>query len=127
MTFNRVFCILIGHSLVKSSNNNEQTHSSGCLANGAGCLVAVLIFPFSFMPAAWLAFAMGPMGCALPNNCSQGEKFLKGVVSLVIFVGGGFGVPLATGALANRGIRTIQMNNAVNRAKPSEDNISKNQ
>ncbi|AFY62173.1 hypothetical protein [Synechococcus sp. PCC 6312] len=120
MTFDRVSSILIGHSLVKSSNSNEPTHSSGWLANGAGCLVAVLIFPFSFIPAVWLAFAMGPMGCALPNNCSQGEKALKGVVSLVIFVGGGLGVPLAAGALAKGGIKTIQVN-AVNRFKSQED------
>jgi len=109
-----------------ASPNDAQTPPSGCFANAAGCLVAVVILPFSLVPAAWLAFAMGPMGCTLPNNCSKGEEVFKGIVSLVIFAGGGLGVPLAAGVLAQRSIKTTQMN-AVNRARPSEDNISKNQ
>jgi hypothetical protein len=86
---------------MKTSNNKGRTQSSGCLSKGAGCLVALLIFPFSITFAFWFAFALGPMSCALPNRCSKVAETAKGIVSIVILVGGGFVVPLTVGRLVD--------------------------
>jgi hypothetical protein len=84
----------------------------------AGCLVASLIFPFSIAAAGWFAFALGSMSCALPNKCSKGQENAKGILSIVILVGGGFGIPLAVGSLVGKAVEM----NAVNHSKPREDN-----
>ncbi|MEG3439782.1 hypothetical protein V0288_21825 [Pannus brasiliensis CCIBt3594] len=44
----------------------------------------------------WLTFALGPMGCALPNRCSPFQEGAKAILSLVILFGGGFALPITT-------------------------------
>ncbi|MDS3862075.1 hypothetical protein RIF25_14830 [Thermosynechococcaceae cyanobacterium BACA0444] len=92
----------------ESKVSRDQSPWPGCLAPAAGCLVTVIIFPFTLLISGWLAFTMGPMGCAFPKNCSQAEKGVKGIVSLVILMGGGFGVPLTVGALVGFGIKAME-------------------
>lgn len=103
-----------------SPSNKDRTQSSSCLSAAAGCLVASLIFPFSITFEFWFAFALGPMSCALPNKCSKGEETAKGILSIVILVGGGFGIPLTIGSLVNKAVKI----NAVNHSKLEDDNPS---
>jgi hypothetical protein len=105
---------------VTSPNNKDRTQSSGCLSTAAGCLVASLIFPFSITFAFWFAFALGPMNCALPNRCSKVAETAKGILSIVILVGGGFGIPLTVGSFVNKAVKM----NAGNYSKPREDSQS---
>lgn len=67
-----------------------------------GCLISALLFPFCITLSLWLSFALGPMGCAFPNKCSRSQENAKGILSLVILFGGGFGIPIATGILVGK-------------------------
>jgi hypothetical protein len=58
------------------------------------------------------------MGCALPNRCSKAEEFAKGILSMVILVGGGFGIPLIIGSLVGKAVQIT----AVNHSKSRDDN-----
>lgn len=113
---------------MKVANSDEETQKSGCLANGAGCLIAGLIFPFSMIISGWLAYAVGSAGCALPNRCSQGEETIKGLVAMVIFYGGGFGVPLTAGILASQSINKGRnwMENDSSTRQENKDNSNPN-
>ena len=93
-----------------SPNNKNHTRSSGCLSMAGGCLVASLIFPFSITFFGWFAFALGSMGCALPDKCSVVQVYAKGILSIVIIVGGGFGVPLAVGGLVGKAVKRNTLN-----------------
>jgi len=61
----------------------------------------------------WVAFALGPIGCAYPSKCSQPQEYAKGILSIVILVGGGFGIPIGTGILVGK----VVQNGVRNRAK----------
>ncbi|MDD1417129.1 hypothetical protein MEN41_21755 [Dolichospermum sp. ST_con] len=85
---------------MKSPSKNQTTESAGCLSKSAGCLVSVLLFPFFITIFGWFAFSIGPMSCAYPSKCSQLEENAKGILSIVILIGGGWGIPIVTGILA---------------------------
>jgi hypothetical protein len=101
-----------------SPNNKNHIQSSGCLSQAAGCLVASLIFPFSIYFFGWSSFALGSMSCAFPSKCSKVEEYARGIIAMVVLVGGGFGIPLAAGILVGKALKT----NAVNDSKHTEDN-----
>jgi hypothetical protein len=102
---------------MKSTNKNQNTESSGCLSRSSGCLISVLLFPFCITLSLWLSFALGPMGCALPNKCSKVQENAKGVLSLGILFGGGFGVPIGTGILIGKGVQ----NGVTNRSSSTKN------
>ena len=95
---------------MKSPAKNQPNETTGCLSSSAGCLVSALLFPFLMTLSGWVAFAVGPMGCAHPSKCSQSQENAKGILSIVILVGGGFGIPIGTGILVGKvvqnGVRT---------------------
>ncbi|MBR8831855.1 MAG: hypothetical protein N5P05_002162 [Chroococcopsis gigantea SAG 12.99] len=105
---------------MKSTDTNQASKKSNFHSSLAGCVVSALLFPFCLTLSAWLAFALGPMGCALPNRCSKSQENVKAIVSLMIFVGGGLGIPIITGIgmgkAVGKGVDIIE------RAKSTEDN-----
>ncbi|WP_072016522.1 hypothetical protein [Neosynechococcus sphagnicola] len=96
---------------MKSPSKNQNTESAGCLAS-------ILLFPFFMTIFGWFAFALGPMSCAHPNKCSQLLENVKGILSIAILVGGGFGIPIAAGILVDRAVQ----NGVVNRSNSKKDN-----
>jgi hypothetical protein len=98
---------------MKSPSKNQNTESSGCLSRASGCLISAILFPFCITLSLGLSFAFGSMGCALPNKCSQSRMNAKSILSLAILLGGGFGIPIATGILVGKVVR----NDAMNRSK----------
>jgi len=58
-----------------------------------------------WVPLMWIAFAIGPMSCAFPSRCSAGEQNARGFVSMVVGLGGGFGIPLASGVLLTKALK----------------------
>jgi hypothetical protein len=68
-----------------------------------------LLFPFCITLSEWFAFALGTMGCTLPNKCFQPQENAKGILELVILFGGGFGILIATGILADKFLQSGDM------------------
>ena len=97
---------------MKSPDKNQPNETIGCLSSSAGCLVSALLFPFFMTLSGWVAFALGPMGCAHPSKCSQSQEYAKGILSMVILFGGGFGVPIGTGILVSKVIQNVVRNRA---------------
>jgi hypothetical protein len=52
------------------------------------------------------------MGCAYPSKCSQSQENAKGILSMVILFGGGFGIPIGTGILVSKVIQNVVRNRA---------------
>jgi cytochrome bd-type quinol oxidase subunit 2 len=98
---------------MKSPAENQTNKTRGYLSSCSGCLVSALLFPFFMTLSGWLAFALGPMGCAYPSKCSQSQENAKGILSMVILFGGGFGIPIGTGILVGK----VVQNGVRNRAK----------
>jgi len=91
---------------MKESSKDQNTSSAGCCPpESFGCLLSLIIFPFFMIPSAWMSFAVGPMGCALPKRCSEAEQNGKAIASMVVFLGGGFGVPIASGVLLTKALK----------------------
>jgi hypothetical protein len=90
---------------MESPNKNQNTESSGCLSRSSGCLISALLFPFCITLSSWLSFALGPMSCAFPNQCSRSQESARGILALVILFGGGFGIPIGTGILVSKVIQ----------------------
>jgi hypothetical protein len=103
---------------MKSPSQNRNTESSGCLSSSSGCLITALLFPFCITLSMGLSFALGPMGCALPNKCSKFQENAKGILSLVILLGGGVGIPIATGIWVGK----VVQNGVMDRSNSTNDN-----
>ena len=97
---------------MKSPAENQTNETRGYLSSCSGCLVSALLFPFFMTISGWVAFAVGPMGCAHPSRCSQSQEYAKGILSMVIVVGGGFGIPIGTGILVSKVIQNVVRNRA---------------
>ena len=97
---------------MKSPAENQTNETRGYLSSCSGCLVSALLFPFFMTLSGWLAFALGPMGCAYPSKCSQSQENAKGILSIVILVGGGFGIPIGTGILVGKVVQSGVRNRA---------------
>jgi hypothetical protein len=76
------------------------------IAKLAGCLSFVALFPLCIVVSVWVAFAIGPMSCALPNRCSRSEETVKGVLSILVLLGGGIGIPIVVASLVEKGLKT---------------------
>lgn len=85
----------------QTSGDEELERRPNCLARSAGCLVSAVLFVPCWVISGWLAFALG-MSCAFPQRCSAFEKWLKGGVGLVVFFGGGVGLPIGAGLVTHR-------------------------
>jgi hypothetical protein len=88
--------------MVTEKKSNRKANRLGCLAGG---LVFCLLFPLCFFVFSWLSFALGPMGCAFPSQCSAGAAIIKGIVSMAIFFGGGFAVPILISCAVGKAVR----------------------
>jgi hypothetical protein len=87
---------------MKASRTNKNDTIAGCLS---GCLVFIVLFPLCATFSFWLAFALGPMGCAFPNKCSQSQQNVKGIVSIVVALGGGVVLPIAISSFVGKAVR----------------------
>lgn len=85
--------------------DEENIKKSGCLPVAAGCLVSIVLLPVCLYTIGWISFAVS-MSCAFPNNCSEPDRFNKGVLSIVL-LGGVVGIPIASGIFVSR----LLMNN----------------
>lgn len=91
---------------MQESNQNQDTVSAGCCPPASfGCLLSLILFPICAVPSMWIAFAIGPMSCAFPSRCSAGEQNARGFASMVVGLGGGFGIPLASGVSLTKALQ----------------------
>jgi hypothetical protein len=74
---------------------NKSTRTGCGCSPVLGCGCFILLFPICITFFGWMAFAFGPMSCALPSHCSQSEQTAKGIISLGFLFGGGFVLPTA--------------------------------
>ena len=49
-------------------------------------IVTVTLFLSSFFFFAWIAFAVGPMRCSLPNRCTTLQENLYAVFSILVML-----------------------------------------
>jgi len=95
-----------GVAAMQESSKDQDTVSAGCCPPASfGCLLSLILFPICAVPLMWIAFAIGPMSCAFPSRCSAGEQNARGFVSMVVGLGGGFGIPLASGVLLTKALK----------------------
>ncbi|BCU10118.1 MULTISPECIES: hypothetical protein [Microcystis] len=87
--------------MVTEKKSNRTANGLGCLAGG---LVFCLLFPLCVFFFVWLSFALG-MSCALPSQCSAAAAFMKGILSLILFFGGGFAVPIFLSCAVGKAVR----------------------
>ena len=91
---------------MQESSEDQNTTSAGCCPPASfGCLLSLILFPICAVPSMWIAFAIGPMSCAFPSRCSAGEQNARGFVSMVVGLGGGFGIPIASGVLLTKALK----------------------
>jgi len=88
--------------MVTEKKSHRKADGLGCLAGG---LVFCLLFPLCFFVFAWLSFAVGPMGCAFPSQCSAEEEIIKFILSMISFFGGGFAVPIFLSCAVGKAVR----------------------
>ncbi|TRU19365.1 MAG: hypothetical protein EWV92_11100 [Microcystis aeruginosa Ma_MB_S_20031200_S102] len=82
--------------------SNRKVNGLGCLAGG---LVFCLLFPLCFFVFGWLSFAVGPMGCAFPSQCSTEGEIIKFILSMISFFGGGFALPIFLSCAVGKAVR----------------------
>ncbi|TRT83150.1 MAG: hypothetical protein EWV82_10225 [Microcystis aeruginosa Ma_AC_P_19900807_S299] len=87
--------------MVTEKKSNRKANGLGCLAGG---LVFCLLFPLCVFFFGWLSFAVGPMGCAFPSQCSA-AAFMKGILSLTLLFGGGLAVPIFLSCAVGKAVR----------------------
>ncbi len=91
---------------MSESEKDQDVPSAGCCPPASfGCLLSLILFAFFIIPSMWISFAVGSMGCALPKRCSDVEQNSKAIASMVILLGGGFGVPIASGILLTKALK----------------------
>ncbi|MCA2667898.1 MAG: hypothetical protein IM486_09925 [Microcystis sp. M114S2] len=88
--------------MVTGKKSKRKADGLGCLAGG---LVFCLLFPLCFFFFGWLSFAVGPMGCALPSQCSAAAAFMKGILSLILLFGGGLALPIFLSCAVGKAVR----------------------
>ncbi|AVQ71795.1 hypothetical protein B5D77_11230 [Microcystis sp. MC19] len=82
--------------------SNRKANGLGCLAGG---LVFCLLFPLCVYVFGWLSFALGPMGCAFPSQCSAEGEIIKFILSMISFFGGGFALPIFLSCAVGKAVR----------------------
>jgi hypothetical protein len=45
------------------------------------------------------------MSCAFPSQCSAGAALIMGIVSMTLFFGGGFGIPILVSCAVGKAVR----------------------
>ncbi|URR35354.1 hypothetical protein NBE99_12040 [Thermosynechococcus sp. HN-54] len=87
---------------MSAAEENTPEKYPGCFATSMGCFVPSILFVPCWIISAWLAFALGSMGCAVSQKYTAFQKWLKGSMGSVVFVGGGVGLPIGAGLLTHR-------------------------
>ncbi len=105
---------------MKDSIGNQSLKFAGCFSNGIGCAIAILLYPICVIMSFYVAFGIA-MSCSPYMKCSQSEKDAKNILAIVTFFGGGFGVPIAGGILANKIVSNITEGNPKSRKKSLSD------
>ncbi|TRU58799.1 MAG: hypothetical protein EWV48_13020 [Microcystis aeruginosa Ma_QC_C_20070823_S13] len=88
--------------MVTGKKSNRKADGLGCLAAG---LVFCLLFPLCVYFFGWLSFAVGPMGCAFPSQCSAEGEIIKFILSMISFFGGGLALPIFLSCAVGKAVR----------------------
>ncbi len=65
-------------------------------------IVTVTLFLSSFFFFAWIAFAVGPMRCSLPNQCTTFQEILYSVLSILVML-----IPFVFVVISIKGINRL--------------------
>jgi len=88
--------------MVTEKKSSRKANGLGCLTGG---LVFCLLFPLCVYIFGWLSFALGPMGCAFPSQCSAEGEIIKFILSMISFFGGGLALPIFLSCAVGKAVR----------------------